>query len=229
MKTKNKAIIIFGPPGAGKGTQAKLISQRLGYMNFDTGRLIEGIVYNPNLKKNKVVSRERKNFETGKLCTPSWILKISKEAILTIGRAGLGVVFSGSPRTLYEAFGDKRTKCFIAAPEEIYTKKNTIIFEIKIPPSESISRNSVRSICSVCDSPILGFARHLKQCPLCGGSLKKRSLDKPAIIKIRLKEYKERTEPIFKALRKKGFQIHLIDGRPWPVKVFKKIETIVLK
>lgn len=227
MKDSNRAIIIFGPPGAGKGTQAKLVAQRLGLHNFDTGRLIERIIYDPKLNKSRAIKKEKENFESGKLCTPSWVLKITKRAVKQIQGAGSGLVLQGSPRTLFEAFGKSGNPGLFDALVKLYGKKNIFIFEIAIPPRESILRNSRRLVCSVCDTPLLRFYKNLKNCPFCGGKLLKRSLDKPEIIKVRIKEYKERTEPIFRELKRRGFRIHLIDGRPLPVQIFKNIGKVV--
>ncbi len=229
MKGGNKAIIIFGPPGAGKGLQARLIAQRSGLVNFDTGRTIERIIYNPALRESKVIKRERRNFETGRLCTPSWVLKVFQGAVSKISKADLGIVFSGSPRTLFEAFGDRQKEGLIPLLKRLYGKENIFILELKVPPAISILRNSHRVVCSVCDTQLLKFASRLKRCPFCGGKLKRRSLDRPEVIKVRIKEYEERTEPIFKALRKNGFKIHFIDGKPMPAKVWQKIKRVIVK
>ena len=101
MKQLNKAIIIIGPPGSGKGTQAKLLAERLGLIHFDTGQHFEKILYDPKNRNNKEFQHERKNFETGKLFTPSWVLKNEKKAVERIAQAGWGIVFSGSPPTLF--------------------------------------------------------------------------------------------------------------------------------
>ena len=62
-----------------------------------------------------------------------------------------------------------------------------------------------------------------KHCPLCGGKFYKRSLDNPAVIKVRLKEYHERTEPIVKFAKKLGYHVVVMDGKPVPYLVYKKI------
>ena len=59
----NKAIIIYGLPGSGKGTQANLLADKLGLIHFDTGKYLERIVHDPANKKNKIIRRERKNFD----------------------------------------------------------------------------------------------------------------------------------------------------------------------
>ena len=212
-----KAIVIMGPPGAGKGTQAELISDKFGLIHFDTGRYLE-ILFNENRMPLKI----RKEFKQGDIVNPLWILKVFKERIKRIGGIGFGIVFSGTLRTVFEAFGDGKNKGIISILVGSYGKKNIIVFELDIPPEVTLLRNSKRKICSVCWKPhLLGPA--LRNCPFCGGKLISRVQDKPFIIKNRLKEYKERTKPVLKKLRADGFKVVKIDGRPKAPVVFEKI------
>lgn len=215
------AVIILGPPGSGKGTQAELLAKKLGLIHLDAGAYFEQIFHDSRFKNNKEIQRERKLFETGKLCTPSWVLKIISRKIEELGKAKMGVVLSGNPRTLYEAVGDKKHSGIIGILEKNYGKRNIFIFELKIPDAVSIRRNSRRLLCSVCGTPMLNQA--LNSCPFCGGKLRKRVLDKPEIIKIRLKEYESRTKPVIKEFKKRDYKVIAIDGTPLPYKVHQKI------
>jgi len=207
----------MGPPGAGKGTQAELISDKLGLIHLDTGRYLE-LLFNENRMPLKI----RKEFKQGDIVNPLWILKIFKELIKRIGGIGFGIVFSGSPRTVFEAFGDGKNKGIIPALVGSYGKKNIIVFELDIPPQTTILRNSKRRVCSVCwKSHLLGPS--LRNCPFCSGKLIRRVQDRPSIIKNRLKEYEERTKPVLKKLRTNGFKIIKIDGRPKATIVFNRI------
>ncbi len=216
------AVIIIGPPGSGKGTQAELLAKNLGLIHLDTGVYLEQVVYNPRFKNNKEIQREQKFFKTGKLLTPSWVLKIVSRKIEELAKAKMEVVLSGSPRTLYEVIGDKNHLGIIKILEKNYGKKNIFVFELKVLPVVSIKRNSGRLLCSICGMPILSKAV-LNSCPFCGGKLRKRVLDKPEIIKVRLREYESRTKPIIKELKKRDYKIVAIDGIPLPYKVHQKI------
>ena len=223
-----KAIIIYGPPGGGKGTQSELLVKKCKLINFDTGGYIESVVHDPRNNKSKTIQAERVLFDTGKLNSPTWVLKLVKENVGRIADAGFGVVLSGSPRTMYETFGDKKTEGLLGLLEKKYTRNNILIFELIIPDSNSVSRNGGRLICSLCRSSILGkYYSDMKICPFCGGKLFKRTLDKPAIIKKRLEQYRQRTKPIFEELRKRKFKIIRIDGTPMPSKVFEKISSYI--
>lgn len=221
--------MIFGSPGAGKGTQANLLSWTKGFIHFDTGRFLEKYLHDSANQKNAVVQRERKIFDSGKLNTPEWVLKIVTEKTEEIAKAGLSIVYSGSPRTMFEALGDKRTEGLIAALEGLYGKKNIIPIVLKVRPDSSTHRNIHRRICAICKNAVLytDETHAHKTCPICGGELKKRILDNPETMKIRLKEYAERTKPIFAWLKKRGYKLIKIDGEPEPYKVHQKIMTWV--
>jgi adenylate kinase family enzyme len=106
--------------------------------------------------------------------------------------------------------------------EKEYGKKNILVFLLRVRPKSSIFRNSNRKVCSICGTPILYSEKTHKHrnCPLCGGKLRTRTLDKPEIIKIRLKEYKNRTKPIVAELKRRGYKILEINGEPAPTKVY---------
>lgn len=227
------AIIIFGPPGSGKGTQAKLLSEKLNLIHFDSGSYLRQILYNPKYKKNKIVQAEKKLNEAGKINTPLWVLKIISDKIKKIEKINESVVFSGSPRSILEAFGDtekipsqsygtgKKHKGLMKILEEFYGKKNIRIFILNISEKESIKRNSKRIICSICRTPLLN--QTLKTCPFCAGALKKRFDDKKEIIIKRLEEYQQKTLPIIKKLKKEKYKIINIDGHQLPYKIHKKL------
>lgn len=220
-----KAIIIYGPPGSGKGTQANLLAGKLGLVHFDTGKYIEQLVHDPANRKNKEIRKQSEIFDSGALCTPSWVLKIISKKTVDLSKAGFGMAFSGSPRTIFEAFGDKTRKGLIAILEKEFGKNNIIPILLKINPRVSILRNSRRLVCSVCGAAILynDTAHKHKTCPICGGKLRKRTVDNPKVFSTRIKEYEKRTKPILATLKKQGYKILEINGRPLPYLVFGNI------
>ncbi|MBU4348623.1 nucleoside monophosphate kinase [Patescibacteria group bacterium] len=218
-----KAIIFLGPPSSGKGTQADLLSKKFGFYHFDTGKYIEQIVYDQENQKNKIIKNERKIFDSGVLNTPSWVLKIIVEKIKELSKAGIKVVFSGSPRTLFEAFGDKDNNGLIESLDRAYGKKNVVIIYIEVRLETAIFRNVNRLVCSVCGTPVLYQKECIVvSCPLCAGSLKKRIFDNPEKMKVRMNEFKNRTEPIIAQLKKKGYKINKINGEKPPFEMFEE-------
>ncbi len=230
----NKVALVYGPPGSGKGTQADLLQAVQEFFHFDTGRYIEQVIRDPANAKNKIVQREKKLFDAGILCTPSWVLGIVSKKARVLAKAGISLVFSGSPRTIFEAFGDSKNQGLMDALEKAYGKKNIRVFSLKVSPKISIWRNSHRLVCSTCGAPILyqkglpsrkAAARRSRkmQCAFCSAPLRTRSLDDPKIIKVRLKQYEERTRPILEGLKKRGYKVYAINGEPAPYLVFRKI------
>lgn len=225
---KNISIVIFGEPGSGKTTQAKLLLDyfRFKMIHFDTGSFLEHILFDPKRQNEIIIQREKKIFKTGKLNTPSFVVSEIKKQILKIYKAGFGIIFSGSPRTLYEA------QNLMPLIEKLSGKENIFFIELKISEKEALKRNSDRLICKFCGYTLLrqyfNF-KNIKNCPICGGLFYKRVLDNPKIIRIRFKEYKEKTYPIFDFLKERGYVIHQIDARPAPYKVFQKIIKIIKK
>jgi len=217
------AVMIMGAPGSGKGTQAELLSQKLDLFHFDTGRFLRKTLYSPQAKKNKEIQKERKLNEAGKLNTPSWVLKIVSERVKKISKLGQSVIFSGSPRTEFEAFGDKKNKGLMDVLKKEYSKKNMFVFSLEVSEEESIKRNKKRMSCSVCGTPIMSKGKKQTSCPFCGGKTQTRKDDSEKVIKLRLKEYASRTAPVLAGLKKKGHRVIKIDGRPLPYKIHERI------
>ena len=162
------------------------------------------------------------NLHVGLVAPPIGILKKSKKKTREVAQADFGVVFSGSPRTLYEAEG------LIPLIEKLYGRKNVFPFLLRVKPDTSIHRNSKRKVCSFCATPVIA-AHNLSACPLCGAPLKTRSVDNPKVIPTRLKEYEERTKPIFDYLKKRGYVLPHIHAEPLPFHVFKNVHRKITK
>jgi len=225
------AIIIFGPQGSGKGTQADLLAKKFNLFHFDTGQYIRNLLYDPANKNDKIIQRERKIVEAGVLATPSWVLKIVSEAVKKSAAMKQGIVFSGSPRTFYEGFGhgdgqqkgDKRQEGLIKTLKKHYGKENISVFIFNLPLKDSLKRINGRLVCSICHGPLLIQKIKLTSCPFCGGKIIKRKDDMEKSIKERLTEYQKRTTPIFAELKKQSYRIIEIDACPAPYKIFETI------
>lgn len=219
------AFIMYGSPGAGKGTQANLLAAKLGLIHFDTGKFIEQTVHDSANVNDSVIQEQRKNFDTGKLCDPAWAYNIVAEQTRRIHGSGLGIVFSGSPRTEFEAFeADKGNRGLVDLLEDLYGKDNVHVIFLNIKPETTVHRNSNRLVCSVCGTAVMYLPEaQPKICPICGGTFRKRTLDTPDIIKVRLREFEKRTAPILAKLHERGYEILEVDGEPLPYVVFGEI------
>lgn len=228
-----KALIMYGSPGAGKGTQANLLAAKLGLVHFDTGKFMEQTVHDPANVDDAEIQAQRVNFDTGKLCDPAWAYKIVAEQTRRIHGSDFGIVFSGSPRTEFEAFeaasaeasaAEGRKSGLVDLLEDLYGKDNVYVVYLKINVETTVHRNSNRLVCSVCGTPVMYLPEaQPKICPICGGEFRKRTLDTPDVIKVRLQEFEKRTAPILAKLKARGYEIIEVDGEPLPYIVFANI------
>ena len=230
MKPSKKVIILFGPPGAGKGTQAGLLADRLGLYYFETSKILEQEFLAGAEKaieidgKKYETSKEKKLWEDGFLCNPPFVVYLVEREIKKLSEKGESLVLAGSPRTLYE--GQK----VVPLLKELYGKENIKVFLIDISPEETIFRNSNRRICELMRHPILynKETEKLTICPLDGSKLiKRKGLDDPETIKVRLEEYKNRTLPIAEIFRKEEIKVNRIKGEKTVAAVFKDIVKII--
>ena len=224
---KPSIIIVMGQPGAGKGTQAELLSDRFSLYYLETSKIIENNVM--NTKKGAYIKVEGKRYffldekklwKDGILCSPPFVSFLVSEKIKELAQEGKGIVMAGSPRTLPEG------KDQIPLLKKLYEIKNINIVLIEISPEQTIWRNSHRRICSLMRHPILYTKEtiNLTKCPLDGSKLIKREgLDDPATIKVRLKEYKERTFPLIRYFKEQGLKVKKINGEQSVEDVFQDI------
>lgn len=217
-KNKKWIVILIGPPGSGKGTQAELLAEKFGLFHLESSKVIEEKIKNAK-PDDTVLQREKKLWESGKLNTPELVLEWIKEKAKEVASEGHGIVFSGSPRTIYEAEGE------IPVLEELYGKDRVKVFNIETNEGESIMRNSKRRICKSSRHPIPNFPEFdgITKCPKDGSEIITRALDNPETIKIRLGEYVNRTLPIIDFLKNRGYKIMEINGEQPIDKVFQDI------
>jgi adenylate kinase len=195
-------IIIFGAPGVGKGTQAKILASKLNLAHISTGDILREAIKNETelgLKAKEIV-------QSGGLVPDEIVGGIVKET-LQQERCKNGFILDGFPRTLPQA--------------EILTRilselNNEKLYLIKLEADDDVivSRLSNRLVCSKCGYIINKDAlKDNAKCPSCGAenSFVKRKDDEEDVIKNRLKVYHETTEPVFEYYKDKA-EIIEVDG-----------------
>ncbi|MDP3991055.1 MAG: nucleoside monophosphate kinase [Candidatus Nealsonbacteria bacterium] len=213
---KPQIVILLGSPGAGKGTQAELLSDKLNLYYLETSKLIEATVMKAKEGesievegKEYSLTEEKKLWLAGVLCSPPFVSFLVKQKLNQLAEEGKGIVMAGSPRTLPEG------KDQVPLLKKLYGAENIKVVLIELTPEQTIWRNSHRRICDLMRHPIL-YAEEtekLTHCPLDGSKLIKREgLDEPETIKVRLKEYKERTLPLVGYFTEEGLKVEKVNG-----------------
>jgi len=203
-------IIFLGPPGSGKGTQAKLLHQKLGGFYFEGGDVLRR-----KAEENNSLGKKIKEiiYQQGKL-VPDNLMKKILEDWLAGKDIKKGIIFDGFPRSLgqYQIL------------KEILLKKgekiNKVIF-LKVSESVLVSRLSSRRVCPQCGLEFNLVTKPPKKdevCDSCGTKLIQRADDTPEVIKARLKTYFEKTQTLIDLAKKEGI-LEEVDGE-------RKIEEI---
>ena len=207
-------IILLGPPGAGKGTQAEVISKKLKIPHISTGDILREAIRNDT----PLGKQAKKIMDLGKLVSDEIILGIIKERV-SKEDCKMGFLFDGFPRTIGQADGLKKLNINI-----------DLVLEISLSDEVIISRMSGRRI-----HLSSGRSYHIEFNPpkvegkddLSGEDLIQREDDKPTTVLARLEVYKNQTNPLInyyrKAEKKSDLKFVKVDGSNSPKEVSKEI------
>ena len=176
-------IVLFGKPGAGKGTQAPLLAAALGVPTLATGDELRAAIRN-----DTPLGREAKGYmDRGDLVPDSVILGILQD-VMTSPATAKGAILDGAVRTVPQAEG---LGIMLA---EIGKKVDRILL-FDVDDDELVKRLSTRTVCEGCQTPYMGRDPGSK-CEKCGGKLVRRKDDEPEAIRNRLEVYRTQTAPV---------------------------------
>jgi len=187
-------ILLFGKPGAGKGTQAARLAEQLEVPTLATGDVLRNAI-----REGTPLGRKAKDYmDRGDLVPDDVILGIVGE---TLGRPEYenGVILDGVVRTVPQAEGMERVL------ESLGRELDAVLcFEIK--NDDIVKRLSGRTVCDKCQTPHTGRAAGSK-CEKCGGTLVRRKDDEPEAIRNRLAVFEKQTAPVFDWYARNGTRI----------------------
>ena len=190
-------LIMLGAPGAGKGTQAAVLSERLG---IPTGNILRAAV-----KNGTPVGLQAKSYmDAGKLVPDEVIIGIVAER-LTEADCAKGFILDGVPRTIAQA----------EALEAAGVRFDCVL-DIEVSDEEIVSRMSGRRACTDCGATYHVTAappRAEGVCDACGGRLVQRDDDKPETVLDRLSVYHAQTEPLKEFYAQRGI-LKRVDNKP---------------
>lgn len=217
-----QAIILIGPPGSGKGTQAEKIVEKFKLTHIETSKIIEARFKNVD-PEDPEINYEKQRWLRGELTTPSLFAGWFNEETKKLVQEGKGMVTSGSIRTITE------TEIVLPELERLFGKDNIKFFYIALSEEESVKRNSLRRICQANRHPIPSGDydpqfKNIELCPWDGSPILTRALDKPEVIKKRYQVFLNETYPVLDYLKEHGYKVIEINGEQSIEKVAKDIE-----
>jgi len=214
-----KVVIFLGLPGAGKGTQAKLLKEKFDYKYMGSGDLLRARKKVDDFTGNKIGSVIDKG---GRVPTPV-IARLWLEKFEKFKQEGFeGFIIDGSPRSLLEkTLIDKSLKWY-------EWDENAKIILVDISEQESIDRLTKRRNCQDCGRPIpyVGKFKEMEECPDCGGELVAREDDDEEGVKARLEWFKTDVQPVIDAFEEEGRLIK-VNGNQSIEDVFKEVLEVL--
>lgn len=205
-------IVLFGPPGSGKGTQAKMLAEKYNIPHISTGDILR-----ENLKNKTKLGLEAKAYmDKGELVPDDVLIGIIKDRLLQPDCTS-GFLLDGYPRTVPQADALSRIL-------NEMDKKLDVVLNIDVPDDELIKRLSGRRMCP-CGASYHVLFNPPKQegiCDLCGTPLYHRDDDQEEAIMNRLDVYKTQTQPLIDYYTKKGL-IVTVNGTAGISEVFDAI------
>ena len=186
-------LVLFGPPGAGKGTQAQLLVDRYQLMHISSGD-----IFRHNLRQGTPLGLRAKEFmDRGELVPDEVVVDIMLDKIMSVSEAE-GFILDGFPRNVYQA-------------EELETaltegsRNLDRVLHIDVPKDELVRRLSGRYVCRVCQAPSkTSETGDIPKCTRCAGELYQRDDDRPGAVQKRIDVYMQETLPVLNFYRERS-------------------------
>jgi adenylate kinase len=210
-------IVLLGPPGAGKGTQAKRMIERYGIPQISTGDMLRAAV----AEKTALGLEAKKYMDAGQLVPDSVVVGLVKERIQK-DDCKKGYMLDGFPRNVSQA------ETLDKMLSELGQKIDHVVC-IEVPEEELIQRLTGRRTCRKCGAGYhVMFDPPKKEgvCDKCGGELYQRDDDNVQTVTSRLKVYKEQTEPLIAYYEKQG-KLRRINGLGSIDEIFNRIVAVL--
>lgn len=192
-------MIFLGAPGAGKGTQAEIVSEKYAIPAISTGAIIREAIKN----QTEMGKAAKEYTEKGALVPDDVVIGIIKER-LALDDCKNGFILDGFPRTVPQA----------QALEDMGVSIDFVI-DIEVPDEKIIERMSGRRVCAKCGASyhtVYNPSKDGENCDKCGEKLTIRKDDAPEVVESRLKTYHELTEPLKDFYSERG-KLGIVEGQ----------------
>ena len=210
-------IILLGPPGAGKGTQAARLEAARGMVQLSTGDMLREAVS----QATPVGLKAKAVMEAGELVSDAIVSALIGERLDSIGERG--VIFDGFPRTRAQA----------EALDLLLSERGRSldhVIELEVVEDALVERITGRFSCCVCGAPYhdkYKLPRDPETCDVCGGrDFKRRPDDREETVRTRLAEYRAKTAPILPYYQQRGL-VRRVDGMAGVDDVSLQIDSIL--
>jgi len=188
-------LLLLGPPGAGKGTQAVRLAERFGVPHISTGDILRRQV----AEKTELGKKAAANLRSGKLVPDSLVIEMVRKR-LQEKDAKKGFVLDGFPRTREQAE---------ALANMVELDRALLLF---LDPEDLVKRSTGRRVCENCESVYHLLTNPPKKpgiCDRCGGMLIVREDDQEETVRHRIKVYEEQTKPLVSFYKKEGILVQV--------------------
>lgn len=217
LKSTPRVVILLGPPGSGKGTQAVRITKELGIPHISTGDL-----FRENVSKNTELGQRAKTFmNAGKLVPDQLVLDMLFDRVSRPDCAK-GYLLDGFPRTLAQAE---------AYEKNLAPGTQLVVLDLEVPDAVLVKRVADRLTCKDCGNVhnlTMTPPKKAGICDKCQGTLIQRPDDKAEVVQERLKVYHTQTQPLEAYYEAKGL-LQRIDGTQTPDQVYQALMSRLKK
>ncbi len=206
-------VIMMGPPGAGKGTQAGRFARERGLLKISTGDILREAVR----EQNPIALEARARMDRGELVEDETMIAIVRERLLRPDAAG-GFVLDGFPRTVAQA----------RALDQIVEERDNgplVVIDVMVPEHELVRRLAIRRICVDCGANADPFGA-ADTCPNCGGALVQRADDNQGVVLERLSVYQRATRPVLEYYRERA-TFRVVNGAQAPDRVAHELDAMI--
>jgi adenylate kinase len=210
-------LILLGPPGAGKGTQAKMLKEKFQIPQISTGDILRQAVKN----NTELGARAKIVMDAGQLVPDDVVIDLIKERIRQAD-CKTGFILDGFPRNIAQA--EKLSETLV----EMNLKIDKVI-DLEVSAEEVVNRLTGRSTCQECGTMFHHISRPPKVsgvCDGCGGRLEQRPDDNRETIQERLKVYMESTAPL-KEFYKKQENLKMVEAKDSVEEIFSNVCKII--
>jgi len=211
-------LVMFGAPGAGKGTQAKRLSERLGVPHISTGNMLR-----ENIEQGTELGRAARSYMDRGELVPDDIINGMVRVRLEESDCEHGFILDGYPRTIPQAEALDRMLGEMGIELDA-------VFDLEVPDEEIVRRLSGRRVCRRCGASYHVVFNPPKQpgvCDVCGGELYQREDDTEEAVLNRIAVYKRKTKPLLEYYVRQGL-LRTVDGTGSIDEIFGRLLGLLL-